>query len=322
MQKMYPLQLKGITKSPIWGGSRLLADWGKTAENDTVGESWELTVRQNENCTIENGEWMGKTLAEVIDEAKSEILGSSSMPNGEFPLLIKFIDAGDKLSVQVHPDDEYAARVENGRGKTEMWYIVEADEGAEIVCGLVDGVDRDAYAKMVAAGDTESALKRVSVHAGETYFIPAGLPHAIGGGILIAEIQQNCDLTYRVFDYNRRQKDGTLRELHVEKALDVIRPFSTDEVDAIRYANASGERADDLLADCRYFRVERIGLDGERRLGASDWMRHVLVLSGEITWECDGESGRFARGESWLLPAALGDVRLLGTGCFLLSTAY
>lgn len=322
MQKMYPLRLKGITKSPIWGGKRLLLDWGKTSDADTVGESWELTVRPNEMCTVENGRFAGMPLGALIQTHKEAILGASSTPDGEFPLLIKFIDAGDKLSVQVHPDDRYAARVENGRGKTEMWYIVEADAGAEIVCGLADGVDRDTYANMVAAGDTESALRRIPVHAGETYFIPAGLPHAIGGGILIAEIQQNCDLTYRVFDYNRRQKDGTLRELHIEKALDVIRPFTDAEVDAVRYSNGTDAKNGELLADCTYFRVERLSLDGARMLSASKHMRHVLALSGEIAWECDGEMGIIARGESWLLPAALGDVSLQGTGCLLISTAY
>ena len=323
MKTYYPLQLKGITKSPIWGGRRLLEEWGKTASTDTVGESWELTVRRDENCTVENGAWKGMTLADVIKANPQEILGSSSMPGGEFPLLVKFIDAGDKLSVQVHPDDTYAAHVENGRGKTEMWYIVEADEGAEIVCGLCDGVDRDAYAAMVAVGDTESALARVPVHAGETYFIPAGLPHAIGKGILIAEIQQNCDLTYRVFDYNRRDKDGNLRELHVKKALDVIRPFTKEEIDAVRYSRLEGEWSEDaVLADCRYFRTERLSVDGEHTVKPVEWMRHALVLSGEVEWTCGDECGRFAKGESWLLPASMGELCLSGNGCILISTAY
>ena len=236
-------------------------------------------------------------------------------------MLIKFIDAEDRLSVQVHPDDTYAARVENDRGKTEMWYIVEAEEGAELICGLADGVTREDYAKAVKAGDVMSALKRQRVRAGETYFIPAGLPHAIGKGILIAEIQQNCDRTYRVYDYDRRQPDGSLRELHVEKALEVIRPFSCEEIDAIRYAKAGQDyNRESLLAHCEFFRVEKLTVTNQAKVISDGSMRHILCLAGAAKIFYDGEVYEVTRGDSWLIPASLADVTVSGNATVLLSS--
>ena len=243
--KLYPYLLSSVLKSPIWGGTHLIREWGKQTEKDTVGESWELTVRADAASCICNGCYAGKTVQELIDVDPTVVMGASSYIGGVFPLLVKLIDAGDRLSVQVHPDDAYAARVENDRGKTEMWYIVDAEEGAEIICGLREGVSHADFEKAIADRTLDAVLHHQPVHAGETYFIPAGLPHAIGGGILIAEIQQNCDLTYRVYDYDRRQKDGTLRELHVEKALDVIRGFEKEEIEALQYARTDASAAKD-----------------------------------------------------------------------------
>jgi len=299
---LYPLKLTSVKKSPIWGGKRLIADWGKETSAETVGESWELTVRRQENSTVENGALAGRTLGEVLAMAGGNAI-APDFCGEDFPLLVKLIDAADRLSVQVHPDDAYAARVEKDRGKTEVWYIVDADEGAEIICGLADGATREDFARATAEGDPERVLKHVPVHAGETYFIPAGLPHAIGRGILIAEIQQNCDLTYRVYDYNRRQADGSLRELHVEKALDVVRPFSAEEIESLRYARRSDTLANgECLADCAYFRVERVQLDGTWELPACAEMRHLLCLSGEGALIAHGETYPIQKGDSYFLP--------------------
>jgi mannose-6-phosphate isomerase len=221
----------------------------------------------------------------------------------------------------VHPNDEYAARVENDRGKTEMWYIVEADEGAQIICGLQDGVDGKMLADAVAQNRVEDVLCHIPVHAGECYFIPAGLPHAIGKGILIAEIQQNCDLTYRVYDYNRRDKNGNTRELHVKKALDVIRPFSAQEIERIRYSR-TGDVRDGLLADCEYFRVERIVSSGEARLNRSARMGHLLCISGEGVLYSDGLAYDVHRGDGYLIPAACSEVRFCGKATLIYTEAY
>lgn len=324
MKKLYPLFLSGVTKSPIWGGTRLPNEWNKHAlDGGTVGESWELTVRSKEMSMIQNGTLAGTPVGVLLQDLSAQLMGKSSLSNNAFPLLIKFIDAADRLSVQVHPNDDYAARVENDRGKTEMWYIVDADEDAEIICGLVDGIDNAAFCAALESGKLMSVLKKQKVHAGETYFIPAGLPHAIGKGILIAEIQQNCDLTYRVYDYDRRQADGTLRELHIEKACDVIRPFDASEIDAIRYSRGLPTSREVVLADCDYFRVEKCNLaPNAYTLEQNEYLRHLLCLNGEGKIECDGVSYSFQRGDSILLPACLPDVLLTGTGTVLVSTAY
>ena len=324
MTKLYPFFLSGVTKSPIWGGTRLPREWNKYApDGGSVGESWELTVRQKERSTIQNGALAGKAVGELLRDCPSELMGKSTLTNGEFPLLIKFIDAADRLSVQVHPDDAYAARVENDCGKTEMWYIVAADEDAEIICGLADGIGTADFCAALQKGELMSSLKVQRVRAGETYFIPAGLPHAIGKGILIAEIQQNCDLTYRVYDYDRRQADGSLRELHIDKACDVIRPFDANEIDAIRYSRELPASRDTILADCDYFRVEKLALSKDTHtLFQNGYLRHLLVIDGEGTIECDGVSYPFRRGNSILLPASLDHLTLTGDGTVLISTAY
>ena len=324
MKKLYPLFLSGVTKSPIWGGTRLPREWNKCApDGGTVGESWELTVRQKEMSIIQNGALAGTTVTDLLCDSSTALMGQSSLSNGEFPLLIKFIDAADRLSVQVHPNDDYAARVENDRGKTEMWYIVDADEDATIICGLADGMDNAAFCSALKKGELMSALKVQKVRTGESYFIPAGLPHAIGKGILIAEIQQNCDLTYRVYDYDRRGADGSLRELHIDKACDVIRPFGEDEIDAIRYSRGLPESRETVLADCNYFRVEKLELcKNAQLLTQNGYLRHLLSIEGNGTLVCDGVSYSFLRGDSILLPACLEDITLTGSGTVLISTAY
>ena len=324
MKKLYPLFLSGVTKSPIWGGTRLPREWNKCApDGSIVGESWELTVREQEMSTVQNGTLSGMTIGELLQSNAETLMGKSTRACGEFPLLVKFIDAADRLSVQVHPDDSYAARVENDRGKTEMWYIVDADENAEIICGLADGIDNVAFCEALQKGELMSALKVQKVHTGETYFIPAGLPHAIGKGILIAEIQQNCDLTYRVYDYDRRGADGTLRQLHIDKACDVIRPFSDNEIDTIRYSRGLPTSRDAVLADCEYFRVEKLDLhENTHTLHQTGYLRHLLITRGDGIIECDGLVYPFQHGDSILLPASLEDVTLQGNATVLISTAY
>ena len=324
MKKLYPLFLSGVTKSPIWGGTRLPREWNKCApDGGIVGESWELTVRQKEMSVVTNGALSGTPVGDLLRNCPDQLMGKSTIANGDFPLLIKFIDAADRLSVQVHPNDAYAARVENDRGKTEMWYIVDADEDAEIICGLADGIDNSAFRSALQKGEMMSTLKTQKVRAGQTYFIPAGLPHAIGKGILIAEIQQNCDLTYRVYDYDRRGADGSLRELHIDKACDVIRAFDRNEVEAIRYSRGLPASRDQVLTDCAYFRVEKFDLQkNTQTLRQNGYLRHLLCISGEGFIEWNGTAYSFCRGNSILLPAELDNMTLVGNGTVLISTAY
>ena len=318
MKHLYPLKLSYITKSPLWGGRRLLDGWGIRAEADTVGEAWMLSVRDKEMSVIQNGACAGMTMREYIAQYGNAVVGSA-YDGGDFPLLIKLIDACDKLSVQVHPDDDYAARVENDRGKTEMWYIVEADEGAEIIYGLRDGIGAEDFRAMVREGKLADTMRHCPVHAGETYFIPSGMLHAIGAGILIAEIQQNCDLTYRVYDYERRGADGSLRELHVDKALDVTAPFTDTAVDAIRYE--AGLADADTLAHCRYFKTRKLSVTAPIEIEVGDAsFAFLLCLDGKGSLTSNGECYGVSRADGYYLPAALGSVTLDGEMTVLLAS--
>ncbi len=312
MNHLYPLKLSYVTKSPLWGGKRLLDGWGIQAPGqDTIGEAWMLTVREKDMSVIENGTLAGMTMREYIDTYGNGVVGSD-FAGGDFPLLIKLIDACDKLSVQVHPDDDYAARVENDRGKTEMWIIVEADEGAEIIYGLKDGMTAEQFRTAVRQGRLSETMHHCPVKAGDVYFIPSGMLHAIGAGILIAEIQQNCDLTYRVYDYDRRGADGSLRELHVDKALDVTVPFTQAEVDAIRY-EAATELDDATLAHCRYFKTVKATLNAptDMTVSAASFV-FLLCIDGAGDVVCGDTTTSLRRGEGVYLPAGLGDVTLQG----------
>ena len=320
MKELYPLKLIPATRSPIWSGKRLRDKWGKISDSD-IGESWELCVRRDAVNVIENGEFGGKLLSDLISEYGEAITGNAEFTSENFPLLIKLIDAGDDLSVQVHPDDDYASRIENDRGKTEMWYIVDAEPDSRIVFGLCDGIGKEELSAAIASGNPRALgdiLNYVPVRAGECYFIPAGLPHAIGKGILIAEIQQNCDLTYRMYDYGRLGLDGKPRELHVEKALDVTRSFKKSEIDSIRYLR---EHSECCLADCEYFCVEKLDVNGLLELAQEHKMRHILVIDGEGEILCNDKTYSLSRGESCLLPASLCKITLSGKFTALISSA-
>ena len=318
LEYLYPLKLSYITKAPIWGGRRLLDGWGLHADTETVGEAWMLTVRDKEMSVIENGPCAGMTMRQYIDTYGSDTVGSA-FDGGTFPLLIKLIDATDRLSVQVHPDDDYAARVEHDRGKTEMWYIVEADEGAEIIYGLRDGISADQFRAAVREGRLAETMHHCPVHAGETYFIPSGMLHAIGAGILIAEIQQNCDLTYRVYDYDRRQPDGSLRALHIDKALDVTMPFTQTQVDAIRYEAGAADAT--TLAHCRYFCTRKLEVSADEvlRVDAASFA-FVLCIGGEGMLKVGDVSYPVRRADGYYLPAGLGEVTLSGNMTVLVAS--
>ena len=319
MSGLYPLKLKYAASTAIWGGERLKKEWGKQSELSPLAETWELSVRGDGMMSyIENGELAGLTLKEYIETVGNSCV-SDTYDGGRFPLLIKFIDAETDLSVQVHPDDKYARETANDSGKTEMWYIVDAKDGAEIVCGLADGVSRENFFDAVKKNEYSRVLKRVKVRRGESYFIPAGLAHAICGGILIAEIQQNSDLTYRIYDYDRVGADGKKRQLHVQEALDVVRPFREDEIDAVRYENG-GKDDPECLAGSKYFSVFKITLDGKRELFAAKESFHCLLcVGGETEIECCGHRISVSRGDCIFVPAGTGAYSIVGKAELLLS---
>lgn len=220
--------------------------------------------------------------------------------DGDFPLLIKFIDAREKLSVQVHP-----------QGKTEMWYVLKSEEGAELTLGLADGVTENEFKKAVESGDPMPLLNRVKVHAGESYFIPAGLVHAIGGGILVAEIQQNLDITYRLYDYGRG------RELHTEKAFCAMREFSEKGIEDLRFSR--GKTDSECIANCEFFSVFKIDLNGERKFCAEGPFSSLICIQGSAEIVCGNEKYPLAFGDCYVLPQGVGEYTLCGTAEILLS---
>lgn len=306
--KKYPLKLTYTAKTALWAGTRLKSEYGKVTDLERISETWELSVREDEMARIIGGEADGLTLAEYFSVCGYDCVSPSFKQGDRFPLLVKFIDAEDCLSVQVHPDDAYAGKVENDSGKTEMWYIVDAKEGAELIYGLRDGVNADDFAAAVRDGRIGEVINSCPVKKGETYFIPAGMLHAIGAGILIAEIQQNSDLTYRVYDFDRVGADGKKRELHVDKAIDVTRPYAESEIAAERFERGTQTDVGELLASSKYFKVRRLAQNGTARLAAtSESFVSLLCTEGEGAIVADGTRYPIAKGDSYFIPAGMGD---------------
>ena len=313
----YPLLLRPVPKEIIWGGDRLRREYGKTAPFEKIAESWELTVREKEMCVISGGEYAGMPLGDYIASARRDLLGLNGSKTDRFPLLIKFIDAADRLSIQVHPDDAYGLEHEGEFGKTEMWYIMAAEEGAQLVYGLKEGLTSEDFRRFVEAGRTEEALNFVNVHAGEVYFIPSGQVHAIGAGILIAEIQQNSNITYRVYDYNRPGADGKPRELHTAKALDVVKIRTEEQIREVRFSVPVKEGSGcEVLASCDYFTtLKYTTAPGKTALYTSTdrSFASLLVLDAEdAELECESFLEPIHKGESWFIPAASGEVKISG----------
>ncbi len=270
-------------KDYLWGGTRLRDEYGKECDFDKVAESWELSCHKDGPSVVADGEDKGLTLREYIEKHGRQVLGSDCDAFDDFPILIKLIDAKDNLSVQVHPDNDYAQRVEGEYGKTEMWYIVDCDEGAELLYGFKHEISKEEFAERIENNTLLEVTNNVPVHKGDVFFIKAGTLHAIGKGILIAEIQQNSNTTYRIYDYGRVGKDGKPRELHVEKAKDV-----TKLAPAEQYPASSVEKHDGydskLMASCDYFTTYVMNIDGEAALTADEKsFNSLLILDGEVT---------------------------------------
>lgn len=298
---MYPVLLKAPLKDYIWGGHRLKAEYGFETDLEKVSEAWVLSCHKDGECVIENGELKGKTLTEAISLWGNKALGEKASKFTYFPLLIKLIDACDRLSLQVHPDDEYAMRVEGEYGKTEMWYIVDCDEGASLIYGLTKTIDKAEFERRIRDNTIEEVCNFVPVKKGDVFFIPAGTLHAIGKGILIAEVQQNSNTTYRVSDYGRLGADGKPRALHIDKAIDVTKT----EPPTMPYG-AVGETKNGvrLLATCDLFTAELVTLDGEYTVN-SDGFVSVVILSGSATLRWNGGEISANKGQSVFIPAGV-----------------
>lgn len=314
---LYPLKLYPVYKEPIWGGKKLREKFGKDIPSDNTGESWEVACHENGTSTVANGELKGKSLKEIIDTYGVSLLGKRIGEKGieKFPLLVKILDASDKLSVQVHPEDQYAFRNENGElGKTEMWYVIDAEPGAQLIYGAKPGTTREQFKQAILDGTLEQHLNFVDVKPGDVFFIPATTLHAVGAGLLIAEIQQNSDTTYRVYDWNRVGNDGKPRQLHVDKALDVtdLSDVSGNEkVEGLPVRE--GENTRTYLVICPYFATEKIDIQQtshEKTNGEK--FDIIMVIEGKGTISYDGGEENFTAGDSFLIPACMGDYSIAG----------
>jgi mannose-6-phosphate isomerase len=312
----YPFKFKPVYKDYIWGG-RNLEKYGKVLPDGIVAESWEISCHPDGTSIISNGNLQGILLPEVIKKFGIDIVGNKLPGNDlkKFPLLVKLIDANNDLSVQVHPDDNYAFKHENGEyGKNEAWYIISAKPGSKLIYDVVPGITREDFRYAVEQNRIEDCLKYVSVSEGDIIDIPAGLLHAIGSGIILAEVQQNSNTTYRVYDYNRTDTYGNKRPLHIEKALDVIDFNNTNRKEKYRGLKIDmGNAKKTFLVANRYFCIELVEIDGQLDDNADGSRFYIYTfLEGNGNIICD--SGKFPvkMGESVLIPASLGKYTIEG----------
>lgn len=309
------LKLKPSCKDYLWGGRRLIEEYNKEYDGEILAETWELSCHPDGPSVIANGPYRGKTLQQYIDAEGKDALGSNCRRFRDFPILIKFIDARDNLSIQVHPDNRYALKNEGQYGKTEMWYVMDAGKDAFLYYGFQKEISKEEFARRIQDDALLETLHAVPVKKGDVLFIQSGTLHAIGKGILIAEIQQNSNITYRVYDYGRVGADGKKRDLHIEKALAVTK----------RAPVAKTPDSYPHIADCDYFTVDKLNLDGrvmKRMEGSVDGrsFASLLILDGKGTIESQGETLSFQKGDSFFLPAGMGAYQIAGACDALVTT--
>ena len=321
--KRKPLLLRPSGKDYLWGGSRLNDEFEKNIELTPLAETWECSTHPDGPSYVVGGKFNGKKLAEVL-KASPEYLGKRHRGKNDLPILIKFIDAKKDLSVQVHPTDAYAKEHENGQlGKTEMWYVLDASKDAKLIYGLKWDRTKDQMRKAVADGTLMRDLQKVSVKKDDLFFIEAGTIHAIGAGALVAEIQENSNLTYRLYDYDRVDKDGKKRELHIDKALQVANLKSSAEPrQPLRVLKYQQGLACELLTRCKYFEVYRMIVNTERRQKVHYWtdelaFRVLLCVNGCGTISYEDGSITFYKGDCIFVPADSEILTIHGQAQFL-----
>lgn len=316
-ERLKPLRLSPAGKGYIWGGERLKKEYNKNLDITPLAESWECSVHPDGMSRVEGGEYDGLTLKEVIDENPGYLGTKSDI----MPILVKFIDAARDLSIQVHPDDEYAKANEGDNGKTEFWYILDAEEGAELIYGFEHPMDREKLKKAVDENNLEKMLHHIKVHKGDVFFVYPGTVHAIGKGIVLVEVQESSNLTYRLYDYNRIDKDGKKRQLHIEKAADVLDMAPVRIIRQpqrmVRYYFGC---AREILCRCEYFEVERIQVTKGFSFSVLDTSFQVLLCTdgdGGLETDETNKPVRFDKGACFFLPAGLGRCHIIGE-CTLL----
>ena len=321
---LYPVTFRPILKSVIWGGADICPFKGIEPLQDGIGESWELSHVEGHVSVVAEGSLAGKSLEELINTYGDKLLGKKVMDSfgTTFPLLIKFIDARDHLSIQVHPDDELAAKRHNSFGKTEMWYVVKASDDAILYSGFSQQIDSEEYVKRVNDNTIMDVLKKYNVKQGDVFFLPAGRVHAIGAGCFIAEIQQTSNITYRIYDYDRRDAQGNGRELHTELAKDAI-DYTLYPDYRTSYTPKRNESVS--LASCKYFTTNLLELDNELNRDFASLDSFVVYICMEGACELLDDKGNkisLKQGQTVLVPADTQKVTLspVGNGVKLLET--
>ena len=322
---MYPLKFEPILKSMVWGGERIPSFKSITTDRHNIGESWEISGVKDNESVVSNGEFAGRTITDLVREYKDKLIGKGNWERTgeEFPLLVKFIDAKQDLSIQVHPDDELAARKHNGsKGKTEMWYVVDTAPGAHLMSGLKKEITPEEYVERVNSNTITDVLEDFSLQPGDVFFLPAGRIHSIGAGSFIAEIQQTSDITYRISDFGRLGLDGKPRQLHTELAKEAIdyKVYPDYKTSYEKHKNC-----ENVLVDCRYFTTSLYDLDREHVIDMKDLDSFLIIIcidgKGTLT-DSEGNSVPVHKGETVLIPASSASVTAVPDGTMQFLTSY
>lgn len=311
---MYPLKFEPVLKQTLWGGDKIIPFKHLNEDLPNVGESWEVSAVEGSESVVANGACKGMTLPEMVRKYKDELVGEANYARfgDKFPLLIKFIDAKQDLSIQVHPDDELARKRHNSFGKNEMWYVVSAEPGAKLISGFSQEITPKEYKERVADGTFAEVLQACAVKPGDVFYVPAGRVHGIGAGVFVAEIQQTSDITYRIFDYNRRDKDGKLRELHVSQAVDAINYEDVEDDFRTLYEPVPNEPVE--LVACPYFTTSVYDMTEEITCDYSELDSFVVFIcvEGACRLLDDAKNEVSLRaGETVLFPATTQEVTIL-----------
>lgn len=306
------VKLSPVFKDYLWGGRKLVKDFNKKCYLEKAAESWELSTHKDGESIVASGEFSGKKLSEYINLSKDEILGKRAASFEFFPILIKFIDAHDSLSIQVHPDDEYALKNEGEYGKTEMWYILDCDEDAFIYYGFKNEISKEEFETRIKENTLLDVLNKVPVKKGDVFFIKSGTVHAIGKGNVICEIQQNSNTTYRVYDYDRRDKDGNTRPLHIDKAIDCA-TLAPPENFVCKKSEKGPNMQRKTLAECKYFTVEEVYTEGQSELStAIDTFHSITVFDGEGEVKTGDTVISVMKGDTLFVPAGYDKIEING----------
>ena len=314
--QLYPLQFDPIFKERLWGGPKLKTVLDKSISSLKTGESWEISTIEGNVSTIANGVMKGKLLTEAIQEFPLEILGTIVYERfgNQFPLLFKYLDAKEDLSVQVHPNDLLAKKRHNSFGKTEMWYLVQADSDARLIVGFKEEMSQSSYIQNLVNKTLLATLDEIKVQQGDVFLIETGTIHAIGAGTVIAEIQQTSDITYRLYDFDRVDSDGNLRELHVDLALDAI---NYNTVSSQRQYQKNSNQSN-LVVDCPYFTTQFIPLDGQLNvLKTGVTFTVYMCVDGQFEIVLDEQHYSYSKGDTILVPAVLTEFQLVGKASIL-----